>query len=288
MPAKSTPSAVSRVRVKVELDASTSTSPLCRAGKRLAASSGTNSTFWASPKIAAAPARQRSTPSPLYFPLSSTLEKPWAVAATPQTSCPRALTASSVGPASARWVGRIAARPIAAAKTVLRMVLPDFSPTESLGAGDEAGNRQKIKAAALSGGGLPWSCQSLADCRSADWWGVLQAALRPQLVHAAIDLEDAVLADVAVEALAVVTDLLDDVVDPLLVEAERLAHARRDAEDALDRRVVALQHLVDVLGVDAVLLGLEHGEQRPRHDVAELVVAVAHHRTERLLGDDLR
>src|SRR6185312_11031237 len=94
---------------------------------------------------------------------------------------------------------------------------------------------------------------ALADRRR-----VLQAALRPQLVQTAVDLERAAGADVLVEALAVVTDLLDDVVDPLLVDAERLAHAGRDAKDALDRRVVALQHLVDVLRRDAVLLGLEH------------------------------
>src|SRR5262245_2643204 len=86
----------------------------------------------------------------------------------------------------------------------------------------------------------------------ADRRGVLQAALGPQRVLAAGDLERRALADVALEHLAVVTDLLDDVVDPLLVDAERLAHARRDAEDALDGRVVALQHLVDVLGGDAV------------------------------------
>src|SRR5581483_12394348 len=93
---------------------------------------------------------------------------------------------------------------------------------------------------------------------STDRLGVLQAALGPQFVEAAVDLEDRACADIAVEALAVIADLLDDVDDPLLVDTKRLAHAGGDAEDALDRRVVALQHLVDVLGVDAVFLGLEH------------------------------
>src|SRR6266508_6180335 len=95
---------------------------------------------------------------------------------------------------------------------------------------------------------------------------VLQPALGPQRVLAAGDLERRALADIALEALAVVTNLLDDVVDPLLVDAERLAHARRRAEDTLDRRVLALQHLVDVLGIDAVLLRLDHGVLRPAHD----------------------
>src|SRR6188508_2639458 len=135
-----------------------------------------------------------------------------------------------------------------------------------------------MRTAALAGGGAKRSSKMLADRRR-----VLQAALRPQLVQAALDLERAAGADMLVEALAVVTDLLDDVVDPLLVDPERLAHARRDAEDALDRRVLALQHLVDVLGVDAVLLGLEHRILSPAHDVGELVVAMAHGRRQRLL-----
>src|SRR4029077_1784565 len=103
----------------------------------------------------------------------------------------------------------------------------------------------------------------LADRPLANWGCVLQAALRPQCILTAGDLERRAHADVALEHLAVVTDLLDDVVDPLLVDAERLAHARSDAEDALDGGVVALQHLVDVLRGDAVLLGLDLGEQRP-------------------------
>ncbi len=54
------------------------------------------------------------------------------------------------------------------------------------------------------------------------------------------------------------------------------------------RGILALQHLVDVLGRDAVLLGLDHGVESPAHDVGELIVAVAHDGTQRFLGDDLR
>src|SRR6188474_3533883 len=140
-----------------------------------------------------------------------------------------------------------------------------------------------MRTAALAGGGAKRSSKMLADRRR-----VLQAALRPQLVQAALDLERAAGADMLVEALAVVPDLLDDVVDPLLVDPERLAHARRDTEDALDRRVLALQHLVDVLRRDAIFLGLDHRVLRPAHDVGELVVAVPDHWPQRLLGDDLR
>src|SRR5215218_7858164 len=68
--------------------------------------------------------------------------------------------------------------------------------------------------------------------------GVLEAALGPQLVQAAVDLEGRLRAEVAVEALAVVTDLLDDGVDPLLVDPQGLAHAWCHAKDALDGGVV--------------------------------------------------
>ena len=46
--------------------------------------------------------------------------------------------------------------------------------------------------------------------------------------------------------------------------------------------------LVDVGLGDAELLGVDHGEMHPLHDVEPLVVAVAHRRAERLLRDDLR
>src|SRR5262249_39311109 len=129
---------------------------------------------------------------------------------------------------------------------------------------------------------------SSADRRSANGRRVLQATLAPELIEAAFDPERAAHADVALEALAVVTDLLDDVVGPLVVDAEPLPHAGGDTEDALDARVLALQHLLNVLRRDLVLLGLQHGEKRPAHDVGELVVAMAHDRSQGLLRDDLR
>src|SRR5262249_42610974 len=110
----------------------------------------------------------------------------------------------------------------------------------------------------------------------------------PQRIEASGDLQRRAHAYIALEHFAVVPDLLDDVVDPLLVDTQRLAHAGRYAKDALDGGVVALQHFVDILGGDAVLLGLELGVEGPAHDVAELVVAMAHHGAQRLLGDDFR
>ena len=91
----------------------------------------------------------------------------------------------------------------------------------------------------------------------------------------------------AVVAFAVVPDLLDDVVHPLLIDADGFAEAGRDAEEALDGRVVALQHFIDVLRGDAHLLGLDHAHQHPFHQIEPLVVAVAHDRTQRFLGNAL-
>jgi len=89
-----------------------------------------------------------------------------------------------------------------------------------------------MKTAALSGGGSCLVRQKAGPSGSA---GSIAGRPGPQLVEAALDLERRSHADVAVEAFAVVADLLHDIDDPGLVDAERLAHARGDAEDALDR-----------------------------------------------------
>src|SRR3546814_10629822 len=83
--------------------------------------------------------------------------------------------------------------------------------------------------------------------------------------------------------------LLDDVVGPFVVEPEHLAHVAFGAQQTTDLGVVAVgSHVVDVPGGDAVLLGIDHGVQRPAHDVAPRGVTLAHERTQRPLGDDLR
>src|ERR1700739_1490333 len=83
--------------------------------------------------------------------------------------------------------------------------------------------------------------------RSADRHRVHQAAVSPQVVEPAIEFELGVLAERTVEDLAVISDELDLVIGPFLVEPERLAHARGYAEYPLDIGIVALRHLVDVL-----------------------------------------
>ena len=74
----------------------TSTSPVCSAVKRSLAVSATNLTLFASLKIAAAMARQRSTSRPVQLPWASGRPKPGNCPLAPQLSEPRCLTVSSV------------------------------------------------------------------------------------------------------------------------------------------------------------------------------------------------
>src|SRR5690606_12836942 len=122
---------------------------------------------------------------------------------------------------------------------------------------------------------------------SANRQRVHQAAVLPLRVQAAFDLQRAGAAQVAIEAFSVVADLLDDVVGPGVVDSHALARARRDAQDALHGGTGALAHLVDVSRSDAVLLGFQHGVQRPLHDVQPAVITLADHGPQGLLGNDL-
>src|SRR4029077_2456365 len=89
--------------------------------------------------------------------------------------------------------------------------------------------------------------------RSADRHRVDQAALGPQIVEPAFELERRSEAEMLVEDLAVIADQLDLVVGPLLVEPQIFAHARGDAEHALDVGVVGFGHVIDILLSDPLL-----------------------------------
>src|SRR5436305_2826153 len=121
-----------------------------------------------------------------------------------------------------------------------------------------------------------------------DRHGVHQPALGPQIVVAAFELQRRAKTEIAVEYLAVIANQFDGVVGPLLVEPERLAHARSGAEHALDGRIVALEHIVDISLVDAALLALDQGIDDPIDNIVPLLVAVPHDRGQRLLRDALR
>src|SRR5882757_7573758 len=95
------PSEVSRSRVCVALRVMTSTSPDCSATKRCCAVVGVYFAFSASPNIATAIARQRSTSSPVHLPWLSEKEKPARPVFTAHCTKPLAFTASKVWPADA-------------------------------------------------------------------------------------------------------------------------------------------------------------------------------------------
>src|SRR5581483_3000744 len=83
--------------------------------------------------------------------------------------------------------------------------------------------------------------------QSADRRRVLDSALVPELVQSASDLQPGAGADIAIERLAVVTDRLDDAVEPVLGQPELFAEIAVDPKGAFDVRLVGLRHLVDVL-----------------------------------------
>src|SRR5689334_1679090 len=117
---------------------------------------------------------------------------------------------------------------------------------------------------------------------------VHDAALGPQGVQPTRNLERRALPDIALEHLAVVADVLEDAIAPVLGEAELLAECILRAEQTANVGILGLELLVDIRLGDVELLGIDHGEVHPLDDVEPLVVAVAHERRERLLRDDLR
>src|SRR5258706_2779552 len=117
------------------------------------------------------------------------------------------------------------------------------------------------KPARIPSGDRPMYSSGEGHHFSADRRRVHQAALGPQVVDAARQPDRGLRPEVALEAFAVVADLLDDAVRPLLVQAEQLAGVFRDTEETLHARVLAARLLlVDVRLRQAVLLGLEHRE----------------------------
>src|SRR5580704_7664321 len=106
-----------------------------------------------------------------------------------------------------------------------------------------------------------------------------QAAFRPLGVEPAVEFERRSGAEVAFEDLTVIADRLDFVIGPILLETQSLAHAGGDAEHALDSRVVAFQHVVDIGLGDADLLALHQSVDGPIDDVVPLVIAMADDRS---------
>src|SRR3954453_15294878 len=123
--------------------------------------------------------------------------------------------------------------------------------------------------------------------RSAERWCDQQPAVLPELVLPAREAEPRAFAQVALEDLAVVSDLFDRLIGPVGREAVLLPEIIAHAEQALDLRYLALLHLVDIRLRDAEFFGGDQREEGPAHDVRPLTVVLAHNRADRLLRDDL-
>src|SRR6476620_5652373 len=100
-------------------------------------------------------------------------------------------------------------------------------------------------------------------CTSLERQGVHQAALGPGRVQAAIELQRARLADIALEDFAVIATRLDRLQHPLVVEAEPRSEIARRAEQPLDGRDAAgLRHLVRIASGDAEFFRLDQAEMQ--------------------------
>src|ERR1700733_1434813 len=91
---------------------------------------------------------------------------------------------------------------------------------------------------------------------SADRNTVLQAALGPQRVQAARHLQRRALANIALKALAVTADRLDDVGGPIVGQPHAGAELALDAEQPADIGIVRLHHVIDVVLIHAELFGI--------------------------------
>src|SRR5258708_32097254 len=87
--------------------------------------------------------------------------------------------------------------------------------------------------------------------------GVHQTALGPGRIQAALELQRARLAHIALEHLAVIAAGLDRLQHPLVVEAKPRSEIASRAEQALDRWRRGLCHFVRIGGGDAEVLSFD-------------------------------
>src|SRR2546423_14425859 len=102
-----------------------------------------------------------------------------------------------------------------------------------------------------------------------------QPAVFPQPVLPAREAKPRAFPEVALEDLAVVSDLLDRLVGPVGRKAGLLSEIVADAEQALDLRHLALEHLIDIGLCHTKLLGSNQREECPAHHVCPLAAVLA-------------
>ena len=97
----------------------------------------------------------------------------------------------------------------------------------------------------MTAGPLP--AVNLRGVRSADWRRVLDAALRPQLVQAALNLERRAQPHIPFERLAIVADLFDEAHGPRRAPAELCAERAFGSAKPLALRMDGFQRLTALL-----------------------------------------
>src|SRR3984957_13723442 len=154
--------------------------------------------------------------------------------------------------------------PLSSCRTLLRRACTGFGATVRQSSEQDQPAMWMIRKEGRLGPSPGDPRSSNRDARSADRRSVLQAALGPDVVDAALHTHRG---DVAVPDLAKIADLLDDVVGPFVVDPERLSHVALEPEQAANVRVRAGHEAVDVLAGDALLLGGDHRDECPAHEV---------------------
>src|SRR5262249_13438241 len=117
---------------------------------------------------------------------------------------------------------------------------------------------------------------------------VEEAAVFPERVQAAREAEARLGAEIALEDLAVVADLLDRLVGPVGGKPVLLPEIVADAEKALHLGIGrARLDVVDIGRGDAELLGGDERGEGPARDMRPLRIALPHNGADRLLRDRL-
>src|SRR5262245_24600906 len=124
--------------------------------------------------------------------------------------------------------------------------------------------------------------------RSAHRRRVLDTVLAPELVQPSRYRQPGVRSEISLEHFTIVADERDGTHHPVSGEAKLLAIVAFAADESPDAGVLRFHSFFDSLRAHAKLLGIDHGEVRPLDDVEPLVIALANHRPQRLLGDDIR
>jgi hypothetical protein len=122
----------------------------------------------------------------------------------------------------------------------------------------------------------------------ADWKGVHEAALRPQVVRAAGQLHGRARAEVALKHLAVIADGFDDACGPSIVKAQVLTMATLEPEQAANHEVLTLLHFREISLSHSAFFRLNQCLDRPVDDSRPLRIFEAIRRHQRILGDHVR